>query len=45
MREKNALEKISQMKHWFFERINNIDKALSKMIQMKKREATNKQCQ
>ena len=35
---KKAIEKISETKRWFFEKINKIDKALARLIRKKKRE-------
>ena len=44
--EKKTIEKINEAKSWFFEKINNIDKHLARLIKKKKereREGSNKQ--
>ena len=35
---KETIEKINEMKSWFFEKINKIDKPLARLIKQKKRE-------
>jgi len=38
---KKIIEKINEMKSWFFEKINKIDKPVSRLIKKKKREDSN----
>ena len=38
---KKTVEKINEMKSWFLEKINNIDKPLARLNQAKKREDSN----
>ena len=38
---KKIIEKINEMKSWFFEKISNIDKSLARLIKKKKREDSN----
>ena len=42
MKKKETIVKINKTKSWFFEKINKIDKALSRLIK-KKREESNQQ--
>ena len=35
---KKTIEKINEMKSWFFEKINTIDKSLARLIKKKKGE-------
>ena len=38
---KETIEKINEMKSWFFEKINKIEKPLARLIKKKKREDSN----
>ena len=40
---KETIAKISKAKSWFFEKINKIDKPLSRLIKKKKRKESNQQ--
>ena len=42
---KETIVKINKTKSWFFEKINKIDKPLSRLIKKKKREESNQQNQ
>ena len=39
---KSTIQRINESRSWFFEKINKIDKALSRLIKKKKREDPNK---
>ena len=38
---RKTTEKINEIKNWFFEKINKIDKPLARLIKKKKEEASN----
>ena len=40
---KETIVKINITRHWFFERINKIDKTLARLIKKKKKEESNQQ--
>ena len=40
---KETIVKINKTRHWFFERINKIDKTLARLIKKKKKEESNQQ--
>ena len=42
---KETIVKINKAKSWFFEKINKIDKPLTRLIKKKKREGSNQQNQ
>ena len=42
---KEKIVKVNKNKSWFFEKINKIDKPLTRLIKEKKREESNKQNQ
>ena len=45
MKKKETKVKINKTKSWFFEKINKMDKPLTKLIKKKKREESNQQNQ
>ena len=40
---KEKIVKINKTRHWFFEKINKIDKTLARLIKKKKKEESNQQ--